>query len=124
MNLTYNPDPSKSCEGGWKYLPRYDEDGKEIIYRIFEVNDSDEPIIVPENGNGSITTIDGYKYLVTEGMKDNNGTVTNGSGTGASKEEIFIITNHCMSDLIVTKQVENKNTGDKNLNLQLQLQKG
>ena len=36
---------------GWKYLPRYDEDGKEIIYRIFEVNDSDEPIIVPENGN-------------------------------------------------------------------------
>lgn len=113
LNLTYNPDLSKSCEGGWKYLPRYDEKGEEIIYRIFEVNDSNEPIVVPENGNGSITTIDGYKYLVTEGMKDNNGTVTNGSGTGASKEEIFIITNHCMSDLIVTKRVENKETGDK-----------
>ncbi len=113
LNLTYNPDLSKSCEGGWKYLPRYDEKGDEIIYRIFEVNDSNEPIVVPENGNGSITTIDGYKYLVTEGMKDNNGTVTNGSGTGASKEEIFIITNHCMSDLIVTKRVENKETGDK-----------
>ena len=104
LDLTYNPSLT-SCQGEWKNLPKY-EDGKPVIYGIFEINASNERIEIPENGS-VITTISGHKYEVIEGVADTNETDVNEDES--SKLDVVAITNKYMVDLNISKVIDAAN---------------
>lgn len=103
LDLNYNPS-STSCQGEWKNLPKY-ENGKPVIYGIFEINDSNIRIEIPENGS-VITTISGHKYEVIEGVADTNEDVNEHE---SSKLDVVAITNKYMVDLNISKVIDATN---------------
>ncbi len=100
-----------SLMGTWKNIPKYDQNNQKITYGIFEVDSSGKQIEIPKDG-GVFTSISGYKFIVSERIKNDNGELIQGDLTG-EKDGTYVITNKYMVDLIVTKQVDKKDTGDK-----------
>lgn len=123
LELKYDPS-STSRLGEWKNLPKCEENGTLIVYGIFEINDSDDRIVIPESGR-VIESVDGHKYEVLEGLTDVNdetphesenedsgSEVESGSeisddetGTQGGKTDVVFITNRYMVDLEITKVI-------------------
>ena len=94
----------QSQMGTWKNIPKYDEQGNEIIYDIFEVDSSYKPIEIL-NGEGVITTtINGHSYEVIKGLQNSNGEQAMGSEPETTN--VVAITNKYMVDLNIQKIVE------------------
>ena len=107
---------SMSWSGEWKNIPQYDSEGNQIIYRIFELDDSNNPIEIPDSGS-IIKTINGYTYEVIDGIARSGETA--GDGTDESendKENVVTITNKYLVDLVITKKVKDANSEGKTFN--------
>lgn len=76
-----------SLMGTWKNIPKYDQNNQKITYGIFEVDSSGKQIEIPKDG-GVFTSISGYKFIVSEGIKNDNGELIQGDLTVKKMEHM------------------------------------